>query len=159
MRWVLAWTFDPEIKLELQTPRSEFKSQEKQSKPIIFEADSDHNCKEISETLKTYLSEINVQVAKEGKRDDQSCYLRLKSTKTDWRGQRAKRRMLEQGPSTKKMKLDDEPIEETLKLDCQLYLNKKDDKVAFQFIFLNGEVGKGGMSELVQCVKRQLNLC
>ena len=117
---------------------------------------------QISATLKTHLSEINVQVAKEGKRDDMSSYLRLKTTKTDWRGQRAKRRLLEKGPSCKKMKLDtdeDMDIEESVKLDCQLYLNKKEDKVAFQFVFLNGEVGKGGMAELVQYVKRNLNIC
>ena len=157
MRWVLAWTFDPNVKLEVPSPRSEFKSQEKQSKPITFDIDTEHSCHEISHTLREYLSGINVQVAKEGKKDDHSCYLRLKSTKTDWRGQRAKRRMLEKGPVTKKMKVDDSD-EESVKLDCQLYLNKKDAKVAFQFIFLNGEVGKGGMSELVQCVKRQLNI-
>ena len=162
MRWVLAWTYHPDIKLELPTPRSEFKSQEKQGKPIIFEVSTPSTCQEISTVLKTYLSDINVQVAKEGKRDDTSCYLRLKTTKTDWRGQRAKRRMLEKGPQTKRMKLDsdeDMEVEESVKLDCQLYLNKKEDKVAFQFVFLNGEVGKGGMSELVQCLKRNFNIC
>ena len=162
MRWVLAWTYHPDIKLELPTPRSEFKNQEKQGKPIIFDFDTESNLQEISATLKTHLSEINVQVAKEGKRDDMSSYLRLKTTKTDWRGQRAKRRLLEKGPSCKKMKLDtdeDMDIEESVKLDCQLYLNKKEDKVAFQFVFLNGEVGKGGMAELVQYVKRNLNIC
>ena len=163
MRWVLAWTYHPDIKLELPTPRSEFKNQEKQGKPIIFDVDTKNNLQDISATLKTYLSDIDVQVAKEGKRDDSSCYLRLKTTKTEWRGQRAKRRLLEKGPSCKKIKLDntdeDMDIEESVKLDCQLYLNKKDDKVAFQFVFLNGEVGKGGMAELVQCVKRNLNIC
>ena len=146
----------------MPTPRSEFKSQEKQGKPIIFEVSTPSTCQEISTILKTYLSDINVQVAKEGKRDDTSCYLRLKTTKTDWRGQRAKRRMLEKGPQSKRMKLDsdeDMEVEESVKLDCQLYLNKKDDKVAFQFVFLNGEVGKGGMSELVQCLKRNFNIC
>ena len=49
-----------------------------------------------------------------------------------------------------------------LKLDCQMYLKKDNNifikDIIFQFIFLSGELGKSGMAELVQCVKRQLNI-
>mgnify|MGYP001172432923 CR=1 FL=1 len=45
-----------------------------------------------------------------------------------------------------------------LKLDCQMYLKKDNNNIIFQFVFLSGELGKSGMAELVQCVKRQLNV-
>ena len=54
---------------------------------------------------------------------------------------------------------DDSDIDELpVQLDCQLYLgfDCESNKMTFQFIFLSGEVGKGGMAELVECIKREL---
>ena len=78
--------------------RAEAKSEEKQKQPIVFQYSSNGNtnCLEVSKVLKDWLSSINVQVAKEGKTTENSSYLRLKTTKADWRGQRGKRRADEQ---------------------------------------------------------------
>ena len=98
MRWVLAWTYHSDIKLSIPTVRAEAKSEEKQKQPIVFQYSSNGNtnCLEVSKVLKDWLSSINVQVAKEGKTTENSSYLRLKTTKADWRGQRGKRRADEQ---------------------------------------------------------------
>jgi len=167
MRWVLAWTYHSDIKLSIPTVRAEAKSEEKQKQPIVFQYSSNGNtnCLEVSKVLKDWLSSINVQVAKEGKTTENSSYLRLKTTKADWRGQRGKRRADEQGPSSKKPRMAMTPEELALledelplKLDCQMYLKKDNNNIIFQFVFLSGELGKSGMAELVQCVKRQLNV-
>ena len=70
-----------------------------------------------------------------------------------------------QGPSSKKPRMAMTPEELALledelplKLDCQMYLKKDNNNIIFQFVFLSGELGKNGMAELVQCVKRQLNI-
>merc|ERR1712223_454217 len=165
MRWVLAWTFQVDVKLTVPTIRAEAKAQEKQKQPIIFQFsnNANSNCLQISQFLKNWLSSISVQVAKEGKTTENSSYLRLRTTKTDWRGQRAKRRAEDQGPSSKKPRMSPEEFalledELPLKLDCQMYLKKDNNNIIFQFFFLSGELGKSGMAELVQCVKRQLNI-
>ena len=98
MRWVLAWTFQVDVKLTVPTIRAEAKAQEKQKQPIIFQFsnNANSNCLQISQFLKNWLSSISVQVAKEGKTTENSSYLRLRTTKTGWRGQRKKRRADEQ---------------------------------------------------------------
>lgn len=152
MRWVLGWTFDPQINLNLKSVRMESKMAEKQKAPIFFNYPTSFDCVEICTSLKLWLSTLNIEVFKEGKTSEKSAYLRLKTTKTEWRGQRAKRRAQE--PSSKRLKTS----EEELQLDCQLYLHQAENFVTFQFVFLDGLVGKNGMAELVQCVKRKLNV-
>ena len=164
MRWVLAWTFDSEINLNLQTKKQEAKSLGKQKKPITFEYESSgESCLKVAERLKTFLSEIDVKVTKEGaKNSEKACYLRLVTHETNWRGLRTKRRALEKGPHSKRQRLNSDPdcmeseTSAPVQLDCQLYLEQKEGKVTSQFIFLNGNVGKGGMAELVQCLKREV---
>ena len=171
MRWVLAWTYYPEINLNLQTKKTEAKVLDKQKKPIAFEYENNNknepmDCLSTSLKLKEFLKKIDVEVFKEGaKNSEKSCYLRLKTFYTHWRGLRSKRRALENNPSSsKRMKFDDEEenisddSELPVQLDCQLYLgcDCESNKMTFQFIFLSGEVGKGGMAELVQCIKREL---
>ena len=68
-----------------------------------------------------------------------------------------------QGPASKKQRMDadsseDDESELPLILDCQMYLKKDANNITFQFVYLSGELGKNGMAELVQCVKRQLNI-
>lgn len=158
MRWVIAWTYDPCIQLSITSIRAEAKIKEKEQKPITFHYKTSFHCLDISNSLKVWLSSLNVDVAKEGKTNEKTCYLRLKTTQTNWRGQRARRRAAEMHePSMKKSK-PNESEEEEIKLDCQLYLNKisDEDKVTFQFIYLDGSAGKNGMSELIQCMKRKL---
>ena len=171
MRWVLAWTYYPEINLNLQTKKTEAKVLDKQKKPIAFEYENNNknepmDCLSTSLKLKEFLKKIDVEVFKEGaKNSEKSCYLRLKTFYTHWRGLRSKRRALENNPSSsKRMKFDDkeenisDDSELPVQLDCQLYLgcDCESNKMTFQFIFLSGEVGKGGMAELVQCIKREL---
>ena len=167
MRWVLVWTFDTNVDLNIQTKKSEAKVQEKQKKPITFDYEIPNStesidCLKMSQRLKEFLSEIDVKVSKEGaKNSENSCYLRLKTYHTNWRGLRTKRRALENGPNSKKMKLnneneDEEETDLPVQLDCQLYIELKSNKITIQFIYLFGEVGKGGMAELVQCLKREI---
>lgn len=172
MRWVLVWTYYPEINLDLQTKKTEARILDKQKKPIAFEYENDNeepmDCFSASLKLKEFLKKIDIDVVKEGsKNSEKSCYLRLKTYYTHWRGLRSKRRALENKPSnSKRMKFDmeenisdDSDIDELpVQLDCQLYLgfDCESNKMTFQFIFLSGEVGKGGMAELVQCIKREL---
>jgi methyltransferase len=162
MRWGLAWTFNPKISLMIKDIRAEAKSLEKLKQPIEFQLDFKSaavTCVQVSHSLKELFESISVVVAKEGKVTDNNCYMRLKTTKTNWRGQRAKRRQNERQPQAKRQRMDDnsgQEIEEDIKLDCQLYVQRKNNTIAFQFIFLSGQVGKNGLAELVQCVKNQL---
>lgn len=169
MRWVLAWTFQDGFLLNVPSIRAAAKSQEKEKMPITFTFPnaSGFDCLQISQSLKVWLASLSIEVSKEGpKNSENSCYLRLKTKCTDWRGQRSKRRKqdheesMEESPR-KKLKVEENQDDNELpfQLDCQLYLKRvPEGPVTFQFVFMNGLVGKSGMSELVQCVKRKLNI-
>ncbi len=170
MRWGLAWTFYPEVKLSVIHVRHDAKIDEKAKHPIshsfpVSEAGTHQNCVLLSTAIKTWLGNAEVKVAKEGsKTTDDQCYLRLKTTKTEWRGQRARRRAQEREPASKKLKVshgaDNDNLEEDgdaeVLLDFQLYINKSNDQFVLQFIYLHGPLGKPGMAEIVQYVKNQL---
>ena len=82
-----------------------------------------------------------------------------------WRKQRSKRRQADrmlEGPSNKKLKLDEEDIDNLnteILLDVLLTINTKDIEPIIELHFLckNGVLGRSGLYELVQYFKNKLN--
>ena len=171
MRWGLAWTYHPEIKLENTAPSIFMKSKHEKKKDlpftIILEQNSRfYDCVAVLNIISDLIindlcatSVINHKVEK------RFCSVQFSLHKPTWRNQRAKRRKedrLLEGPSVKRSRMDIDETNSELLLNTLLTITCVDldnlSKIEVQLICKDGSLGRGGLYELLQYFKNKLTV-
>ena len=170
MRWGLSWTFHSNIKLDKIVPSNFMisKQEKKKNEPFILSLDYNSQYCDSLAVLNIItdlvVNELSAKSVKTHKVEKHLCSIQFALHKPTWRNQRAKRRKEDRmidGPSTKRSRMEvDEDINPVLLLDTVVTITcieqETDPKIEIQFVCKNGELGRGGLYELVQYFKNKL---
>jgi len=159
MRWALAWSFDPQVKLEVA--KSDFaksKAKKRGAEPFVVDLDISE-----SQTVKSVHQKIEVLVKSDLNGLDYQCDpvkgYSFRLTNPSWRNQRSKRRKLANGQTDE----GDPQPERNENSETLLYVKLKvlqptDTKIAVTFNcdVEKSSLGRGGLYEVVQYFQNKL---